>query len=142
MRGWSGEEIQGMVPISVSQNASQNEPDLDLGWSSCGLGYAQREPPPLAKLSKICGDISDSDGGAIANADVFLVESTDSQRVIEQTKSRSKGQFTLESLETGNFWLLIRSAGFQPLLQPIRIDKAGPLSGCAEPFHAHLKVLF
>jgi Carboxypeptidase regulatory-like domain len=140
LRGWSGEEMQGMIAINVTQDANDGL-DLDLGWSSCGLRYAEREIHPPAALRRLCGDVSDSEGAVVSDAEVLLLETSEKARVVGQTRTRVTGQFAFQAHLSGDYQLLIRSGGFQPFLQPIRIEGTGPAEGCNQPFHARLQLM-
>src|SRR5258706_109790 len=40
LRGWSGEQITGLVAVALDRSAPTDHLDVDLGWTSCGLWYA------------------------------------------------------------------------------------------------------
>src|SRR6266851_378324 len=141
LRGWSGEQMEGIIPVEVSPKAEQQALDIDLGWSSCGLGYAQREEHPELKLDKICGDIADSEGAVVSDAQVLLVASGKETQALKQTKSGVKGQFAFEVRHNGAYQLIIKSAGFQPFLSSIRVEVTAPGESCRNPIRAILKVM-
>jgi hypothetical protein len=142
LRGWSGEEMEGMVAIEVTPAAKDRELDLDLGWSSCGLGAAQGQIHPELKVPKICGDIADRRGAVVSGAQIRLLTRGDEPQILEQTKSGMKGNFALREQREGTYQLFIQSAGFQPLVLPIRVEPAGPSGGCRKPMHTILDGVF
>jgi hypothetical protein len=40
LRGWSGDEIAGLIAVAVEHFAPTDHLDLDLRWTSCGLWYS------------------------------------------------------------------------------------------------------
>jgi len=138
LRGWSGEQMQGMIPIEISPNAKQETIDLDIGWSSCGLTYAQREPRPEVKLRKICGDVVDVEGAAMSNARVLLFANGEG-RAVEQTETGATGRFAFQETPKGTYQLLIKSPGFQPFIQAVRVEADSRAQGCQQPVHIRLK---
>jgi hypothetical protein len=75
LKDWSGDQITGLIAIEVSRDAAEDQLDLDLGWSSCGLSYKDRSQCPQTKLelTKVCGDFVDVVGAVIGNASVQFV---------------------------------------------------------------------
>jgi hypothetical protein len=136
LRAWDGEQMEGMISIEVNPKMSQDVLDLDLGWSSCGLGYAQRNEYPEMKVSKLCGDVADALGGVISNAAVMLLANFE---VLEQTRSGTNGGFALREHDGGPYHLLVKSPGFQPFLRVIRIDTSATSEGCTQPILVRLK---
>jgi hypothetical protein len=141
LRGWSGEQMEGLITIEVSGKAKDDALDLDLGWSSCGLTYKQRQIYPEARLGRICGDIADIEGAAVSNAQVLLLASGEGAEVLEQTKSGVQGQFSIHERQEGTYKLLIIYPGFQPYLRWILFDATGSIEGCQEPIHVRLEVM-
>jgi hypothetical protein len=129
-----------MIPIKVDPKAAQNVLDLDLGWSSCGLGYAQRNEYPEMKASKLCGDVADALGGVISNAAVMLLANGENVEILEQTRSGTNGGFALREHDGGPYQLLVKSPGFQPFLRVIHIDTSATSEGCKQPILVRLKV--
>jgi hypothetical protein len=144
IRGWSGEQIEGVIAIEVDPNAKQETADLDLGWSSCGLGYAQRAQSEYAEIqvSKLCGNVTDSLGAVISNAQIRLLESAEETQILEQTKSGTMGEFELNKHENGSYKLLATSPGFRPFLRPLRFEAIGtPDDACQQPIRVKLDVI-
>jgi hypothetical protein len=140
IRGWSGEQIEGMIAIEVDPNAKQDMPDLDLGWSSCGLGYAQREQGEYAEIqvSKLCGNVTDSLGAVISNAQIILLAVGEDAQILEQTQSGPTGTFDLSQPENGTYKLLVKSPGFRPFLRPMRVEAVGTSDDCRQPIRVRL----
>jgi hypothetical protein len=129
------------MAIEVRREAKDETLDLDLGWSSCGLMYAQRKIYPEVKLGQICGDIEDIEGAVVPNAQVLLLASSEHAEIIEQTKSGVRGQFALQERHEGTYQLLIKSPGFQPYLRPVEVQAIRMAEGCKQPLHVRLELL-
>jgi hypothetical protein len=140
LRGWDGGQIEGMIPIEINPKATQDVLDLDLGWSSCGLGYAQRAKSPEMKASKLCGDVADATGAVISNAQVVLLANGENAEIIEETRSGTIGEFALREQDGGTYQLLVKSAGFQPFLRVMHVDPSGTSEGCKQPIRVRLEV--
>jgi len=143
LRGWDNEQIQGAIPIELNETASPDSLDLDLGWSSSGMGYSQTVRQSNLKMSKICGDLKDSEGAVIGRAHVWLQPVAGEPTVIEHTTTRSEsGQFELREQGAGDYLLIVKSPGFQPYLQVIHLDPARTSDGCTHPLHIKSGILF
>jgi Carboxypeptidase regulatory-like domain len=140
LRASDGEQIEGMIPIEINPNAAQDVIDLDLGWSSCGLGYAQRAKSPEMKVSKVCGDVTDAMGAVISNSRVMLLANSENGEILEQTRSGTDGQFALSEHDEGTYQLLVKSPGFQPFVQVMRMGTSGTSEGCQKPIHVRLTI--
>lgn len=141
IRAWDGEQIEGAIPIRVDKSASQDSPDLDLGWTSCGLTYAQRESEPDLKVEKICGDVADPEGAVISRAQVFLLNTNDDPEILRQTRSDPNGEFALEGENNHSYELIIKSPGFRPSVRVIHLGGANSSAACTQPVHFRLGVL-
>jgi hypothetical protein len=141
IRGWDGEQIQGTIPIEVSSAGNQDALDLDLGWTSCGLSYAQRVSEPDLKVHKICGDVTDTEGGVVDKAQVLLLADKDVAEVLEQTKSGRMGEFAIEERNEGSYQLIVKSPGFRPSLRVLHVEPAASPQGCPQPIHIRLGVM-
>jgi hypothetical protein len=140
--GRSGEQMQGMIAIEVSSAAKQSALNLDLGWSSCGLSYAQQVTYPELELAAVCGDIADVMCADVPNAEVLLVANGEGGEIIEETRSGAKGGFALQKKHEGSYQLLIKYPGFRPYLRPVRINATGSPDGCPNPVKVQLQVAF
>jgi hypothetical protein len=139
LRASNGEQIEGMIAIEVNPKAVQAALDLDLGWSSCGLGYAQRAKYPEMKVSKLCGDVADGAGGVISDAQVMLLANGENAEILDQTRSEADGQFALRGHNEGTYLLLVKSPGFQPFMRVMHMDTSGISEGCQQPINVRLK---
>jgi len=143
LRAWDNEQIHGAIPIEINEAATPDSLDLDLGWSSCGLGYSQAFRQSSLKMSKICGDLKDSEGAVIDRAQVWLEPVAGEPATIERTLTRSEsGQFELREQVAGDYLLIVKSPGFQPYLRVIHLDPARASDGCKHPLHIKSGVLF
>ncbi len=141
LRGWSGEQMEGLIAIQVSEVAERDAPDLDISWSSCGLTYSQGDTATVLTLPKVCGDITDSIGADVANAEVLLMARYEEGEVMEQTASDRYGRFAFSKSLEGEYRLLIKSPGFKPFLRPIRVESAASGGGCEKPVQVKLQVM-
>jgi hypothetical protein len=130
LRGPSDRSDGGMIVIEVNHEAKLEALDLDLGWTDCGLSYVEREKQPELNLDKICGVVTDSEGGVVSNAQVILLAEGDDTNVLERTQTGTQGQFTFPDQRDGIYELLVKSAGFQSFLVPIHVKNTGTLESC------------
>ncbi len=123
---WGRNEITGLIAVTVSPNTSQDQMDVDLLWSSCGLSYAdsgkcQQNESPLARLPD---QVVDTSGGAIAGAKISLLD--DSDTLVEEFQSDNTGKIApTHALAAGTYQLVVSRAGFTPYRRTIRIDPNG-----------------
>jgi hypothetical protein len=137
-----GESIEGLIAFEVAPKAANKTLAIDIGWSDCGLGYAQRVAHSEMNLNQVCGDIADALGAAITNAQVMLLSDGEDAKVIQETRSIPKGQFSLPPTQNGTYQLLIRSLGFRPFLRVIHLDPVSGAPGeCQHPIHVRLDVM-
>jgi hypothetical protein len=139
--GWSGEQIEGSIAVAVSPKATEPALDVDLGWSSCGLEYADRETLPEIQTAEICGDIADAEDAPISNAPIFLLDARNGPTIVEQTKSDHDARFEIQERNEGTYQLLIKSPGFQPYLRAVQIQGKRTSAGCTEPIHIRMRPL-
>ena len=140
LRTFDGEQIEGMIPIEINPDAVQDVIDLALGWSSCGLGYAQRGKYPEMKVNKLCGDVADEIDAVISNAQVVLLANGENAEILEETRSGTDGQFALREHDEGTYQLLVKSPGFQPFLRVMHMDTSETSEGCQQPIRVRLKI--
>lgn len=141
LRGWSGEQMEGLMTFEVSGEATDDALDLDMGWSSCGLMYAQQPKYSEITLRKIHGDVADISGGAIANAQILVLATDVNAAVVAETASGKKGQFALQEQHEGVYRLVIKSPGFQPYVRLIRIVPTASDESSRQPLRLRLEVL-
>jgi hypothetical protein len=133
------EEIQGWMPVSLDPQAKQDVLNVDMGWSSCGLDYAEQEQQTEIRTSKICGDVADSAGVGIFDVQILLLGTGEDAQVVDQTTAKN-GRFTLQEQHKGSYQLLVKSVGFQPFLAPIRLQGANQSKSCQQPIHIRLRL--
>lgn len=128
------DQIHGAIPIEISAEAADDGLDVDLGWTDCGLVYAQNVKEPDLKISKICGDIADVGGGVVAKAQVLLFSDNNDAKLLSQTHSDSSGQFAFKELREGTYQLIVASLGFLPSLRTVHLEPSNS-EGCPQPIH-------
>ena len=138
LRASNGEQIEGMIPLDVNPKAAQDVLDVDLGWSSCGLGYAQRPEYPEMKVSRLCGDVADGSGGVISDAQVMLLANVENAEVLEQARSGTTGQFILRERDGSTYLLVVKSPGFLPFMRVMHLETSGTSEECQQPIRVRL----
>ncbi len=141
IRASDGEQIEGAIPIELRADADHDSLDLELGWTSCGLTYAQRESEPDLKVDKICGDIADPEGGAIGRAQIFLMDAEDNSKILDQVASDPNGKFAFEEENNRSYEMIIKSPGFRTSVRVVHLIRGSPSAACAKPIHVRLGVL-
>jgi outer membrane receptor for ferrienterochelin and colicin len=68
----------------------------------------------------IAGDVRDSSGAAVHNAEVLLT--TPGLSVIATSRSDTSGRFTIAAAASGRYLLLVRAPGFGEARQAVRVD--------------------
>src|SRR5260370_37694789 len=76
LKGWSGEPITGLIAVAVDSSAPADHLDLELGWTSCGLTYTDRNKcsPSDLQVEQLCGQVHDTSGAVIPGADILLFD--------------------------------------------------------------------
>src|SRR5205814_1388096 len=84
LRAQSGEPITGLIAVAVDHGAPTDHLDIDLGWTSCGLWYADRNkcPQPDLNIAQLSGQVLDVTGAAISGATILLFDHT--QTLVER----------------------------------------------------------
>jgi hypothetical protein len=131
----------GDIAIEIARPAERKLLDLDIGWTDCGLSYAERVKYPDIKSHQICGEITDSLGEAISNAQVMLLEDGKGTEVLQETRSAADGRFTFAGQPEGVYQLLIKSRGFRPFLRIVHLEPVSPTQACQEPIVVQLEPL-
>ncbi len=131
--GSLSEPIEGLIAIDFNPGAKAGTLDLDLGWSSCGLGYAQRARYHEIQASNLCGKITDVMGAVIPRAQVILLAVEEDAEILGQTQSGVGGDFALSQPKNGTYQLLVKSPGFRPYLRAIRVKANVTSRGCQQP---------
>jgi len=140
LRGQPDRFNGGMITIELSQESKVEDLNLDLGWTDCGLSYVQWEKKPELNLDKLCGVVTDSEGGVVSNAQVILLAGDDDTKVLERTQTGTEGQFTFPDQRDGTYQLLVKSPGFQPFLVLIHVKNEGTSQTC-RPTPIHLATI-
>lgn len=109
------EQITGLIAVAIDREAPTDQLDLDLGWSSCGLWYADRSKCPQGDLyiEQLFGEVRDAAGAAIADAKILLFDPNET--LIESLQSDSAGKFISSRSLAGTYKLVVSQAGFTPL---------------------------
>lgn len=136
-----GRPLEGLIAIEVNRKAKRTELNLDVGWTSCGLVYTEGVKYSEMTVSRICGDVTDVQGGAVPNAQVLLLGSGDAAEVVDQIRSERNGQFDFQAQREGTYQLLVKSPGFRPYLRVIHVQHGEASQGCPQSIHVRLGLL-
>jgi Carboxypeptidase regulatory-like domain len=125
LRSWLGETVTGLIAISVDREAPADHLDVDLGWSSCGLSYADRSKCPQRDLQveQLSGEVLDPSGAVFANAKIFLLDTAGTS--VQQLVSDREGRFNSPNSLTGTYELIVTSVGFTPFRGTVGIAPNG-----------------
>lgn len=125
LKGWSGEEITGLVAVAVDPGAPTDHLDVDLGWTSCGLWYADRSQCPQSNLriEQLSGQVLDTSGAAISEATILLFDPAET--LVERLRSDREGKFTSPHQFTGTYQLVVSRPGFTSLRRTLRAGPTG-----------------
>lgn len=125
MKGWSGETIAGLIAVTVDRGAPADHLDVDLVWTSCGLGYADRSQCPQSDLQieQLSGQVLDASGAAIPDAKILLFDPA--ATLVERLQSDSAGRFASSHLLAGDYQLVVSSAEFTPLRRTAHAERPG-----------------
>jgi len=127
--GWSGEQIAGLIVVDVERDAPIDRLDLDLGWSSCGLYYAESSKCSQSDFhtARLAGQVVDSGGAAIARAKIFLIDP--SGMLADELHSNGEGRFLSSSSLAGTYQLMVTSGGFTPYRRTVHLGPTGDTGG-------------
>lgn len=125
LMGWPGEQISGLIAVAVDQGALTDHLDVDLGWTSCGLWYADRSECPQSDLQieQLSGQVLDASGAAIPDAKILLFDTAET--LVERLQSDSAGKFASPHSLAGTYHLVVSSAGFTPLRRTLHAEPTG-----------------
>jgi hypothetical protein len=142
IKTWSGEEMTGDIPIEIASDAISDGVDLDLGWSSCGLYYSDMKQchQPEVRVSKMCGEVFDPVGAIIAKADVYLLRDEHDEVPVAETRSDTKGRFSMNEVTPGTYELYVKATGFQSAHSKIHVSANRDASSCIYPLPITLGV--
>ena len=125
LRGRSGEEITGLVAVAVDHDAPTDHLDVDFGWTSCGLWYADRSKCPQSdvQIEQLSGQVLDASGAPIVDAKILLFDPA--EKLVERLRSDKAGRFASPYSLAGTYQLVVSSAGFTPLSRTLRAEPTG-----------------
>ncbi len=125
LTGWSGEQITGLILVDVVSDSRTDHLDLDLGWSSCGLSYADASNCPRTELhlEQLAGEVLDAAGVGIPRAKIVLVNSAGV--IVEQLLSDEAGKFHSSHPLAGAYELVVSSAGFTTYRRTLHMQRTG-----------------
>jgi carboxypeptidase family protein len=135
----SGTRTEGTITVEVNYDAPEAGLDLDLGWTSCGLHYGQRQAYPEMRERNLCGDVADALDEFIPGADVWLLSNGDDAQILEHTRTDGTGQFALHEQRDGTYQLLVKRRGFQPFIRVVLLETAERSSSCQQPISVRLE---
>jgi len=123
--GWSGEQITGLAAVAVDHGAPTDHLDIDLGWTSCGLWYADRSMCSQSDLQikQLSGQVLDASGAAIPDAKILLFDRAEA--LVERLQSDRAGKFTSPHSLAGTYQLVVSRAGFTPLRRTLHAEPTG-----------------
>lgn len=133
--------LSGLIAVFNDPNAQASDLDLELGSSSCGLYFTDRNKCrlPELRLEELCGEVVDSAGGAIA-ADIYLSEGGQNPAHVERIRSDSTGGFAWADSAAATYDLLVTSPGFTPLRTKVHLQP-GPATTCRRQLRIQLGIL-
>jgi Carboxypeptidase regulatory-like domain len=131
-------EPRGTIPVVVKPG-SVRELVVALAESSCGLEYSEVCGAPAVTVSRIEGNVTDSQGAAIGRANIELFQSkSKDQAAVKSVAPNNNGHFTIADVAPGDYQLRISSTGFAPLFISITV---APNASIDRPLNLKLGVL-
>jgi len=103
--------------------------DLDLGWSSCGLYYAESSKCELSDFhsARLAGQVVDSGGAVIRHAKVLLIDHDGA--LAEQMQDDGQGRFSSALSFAGTYQLVVSSEGFTPYRRTVHLEPTSDSGG-------------
>ena len=125
LKGWSGDQITGLIAVAIDPHAPTDHLDVDLGWTSCGLWYADRNQCSQGdlKIEQLSGQVLDASGAVIPDAKILLFDSGGT--LIERLQSDGAGKFTSPHSLAAAYELVVSRAGFTPLHRTVHAEPTG-----------------
>jgi len=112
--------VEGLISVAVdpAAPARAGKLDLNLTWTSCGLGYMDQLqcPQPDLYVNKLEGRVS-----AFRGAEIVLLDVAQSE-VVHVSTDRNNGDFSFPGPLAGTFELRIDGGGFTPVHTPLHIE--------------------
>ena len=132
-------EMEGLMGIDVSPTAKLKQLSLDIKWTDCGLGYAQRTESPELKVHDLCGQVTDvSRSYLLRNASVTLMTTGPHPKVLDQKPTDKDGRFAFPA-PSGSYRLIVAYPGFLPFARAIHLSRGTPPSGaCQSPIQIQM----
>ena len=91
-------------------------------------------------MSTMCGYVLDTNGAAISNAEVLLLEAGDGAKTVDRTHSDVAGHFSLTEQKNGSYQLVVQSPGFSPLRRTVHIQAITAPDRCSRPIKVQMGV--
>lgn len=131
----------GMIGVTVDPTAASQWLDIELGWTSCGMWYTDRNRCPQSDLwiDQLCGAITDETGAPIPNADIVVSYAGERPSQVDHLLSDRDGKFTWLQSQAGTYALTIGSPGFTSLRTVIHIGASSD-TGCRERLRVQLGI--
>lgn len=119
----------GHIVVEVDRGARADGLDLDIGSSSCGMFFADRNKCPRGdfRTNRLSGQVIDPGGAFVQNAKIELLDAGNVP--VEELRSDPEGKFVSSRNLTGTYELLVRMPGFTPYHATVRLGLGG------EPAH-------
>jgi hypothetical protein len=124
LRAWTGGWITGLIAVRVDEGAAADHVDIDLGWTSCGLWYADRNqcPQPDLQIAQLSGQVVDDSGVPIGGATILVLDHT--EKPVGRLQSDGDGRFTWPDSLAGTYELVVSASGFTPLRRTAHVEPA------------------
>ena len=85
-------------------------------------------------VHRVCGQVIDANGQIVGEQEVTLAKS-DRTTVVATTKTDSDGHFSIEDLDKGDYFLVIKSDPWLGMEWPIRVTKRSASKVCTHPMY-------
>ena len=115
----------GQIAIVVDAGAALDHLDLDLGWTSCGLYYTDRNKCRQGdlQLDQFSGRVVDLSGAVIPGAKVLLLDPAGTQ--VEELHSDGEGKFAAPRPLEGPYELVVSGMGFSTYRRTVHAKPTG-----------------
>jgi hypothetical protein len=134
--------IEGLIGVSISPNAKQEQLNLVLGMTSCGLMYTNAGECSTSEIQmqSLSGQVVDPEGAVIPRADVLLFNTAAVPALIANVNTDFSGNFALHDLPTGSYRLEIAAPGFTPAKATVHL-RPGTTPGSNRSVRIQLGIL-
>jgi hypothetical protein len=125
LRGWSGDEITGLIAVAVDHGTLADHMEVAFVWTSCGLDYSDPSlcPQDDLQVGELSGQVVDTIGVAIGDASIVLTEPAG--KLVQRLQSDPMGNFTSNHLAAGTYQLVVSRTGFTPLRRTVHKAPTG-----------------